>query len=68
MLGGRIVAWAGASGVLAITDGLGFMGQPVEVPLWAFLMVAFLPLGELVDLVRHRVDGLEPRGSADGAQ
>lgn len=57
--------WAGAAIAFAYTDGLGFLSTTVEVPLWALLLMAFLPLGEIVDAIRYHTPGFETRDAVE---
>ena len=62
----RVIVWtAGTLGLAGLTGDVSFMGQTVNLPLWAVLALTFIPTSDLIEVAQSGLDRLENRLKRD---
>lgn len=51
----RIVAWSGLLGFSFLMTGVTWATQSVEVPIWAILVLTFVPLESIVEALKVKL-------------
>jgi hypothetical protein len=67
-VGGSAVAALGVLSSMA-NGGVGFLTEPITVPLWFLVAAIVIPTGEMLAALRQRVPGwpARPRDGTDGS-
>lgn len=55
MLFYRPITWLATGIVASIGFGLAWAAEPVEVPLWAVLLLTFMPLESIVEAIKTKL-------------
>jgi hypothetical protein len=65
----RVVGWTAGFTLSAGAFGLGWANQDIAVPLWALLVLTFVPTADLISAVRVALDNftskLAPSNTSD---
>ena len=61
----RVVTWAGGVVVAGGAFGMAWATQPIEVPVWAVLVLTFVPTSDLIDVVQELLEGTAEKFGAE---
>ena len=61
----RLLGWGGAFVFSAGAFGLAWATQTLEVPLWAVLVLTFVPTSDLIEVIQSVVDAAAEKAGAE---